>query len=80
MALQLLNFFTCCFTCVHHSAVQVEGKTLENHGATTFDPRSNNCGIDVAAFEAFGPLLKENNRLRASNYQRKSCSESQRTS
>lgn len=76
MASQLLTLFTCGFTCVHPSDVQVEGKTLEYHEVMTFDPRGNKCGVGVAAFEAFEALLKENNRLRASRYQLKSCSES----
>lgn len=52
---------------------------MEYYGAATFDPRGNKCGVGVAVFEAFEALLKEKNRLRASRYQLKSCSESQRT-
>lgn len=52
---------------------------MENHGVTTFDPRGNKCGADVAAFEAFEALLKRNSRLRASRNQLKSCPESQKT-
>lgn len=54
-------FLTCGFICVHPSDIQVEDKTLEIHGVTTFDPRGSKCGVGIAAFEALEALLKENN-------------------